>query len=90
MEYWTRVKFDVTSFEVFCSLAWALIPYEKRKVMEKKSQPFIFIGYYEDVKAYRIFGPTSKEFLFQRDVYFGEHNNMSLSCSLSLTFIFDN
>ena len=40
--------------------------------MERKSQHLIFVGYCEDVKAYKLFDPDSKEFLFQRDVQFDE------------------
>jgi len=32
--------------------------------MEKKIQPLIFAGYCEDVKAYRLFEPESREVLF--------------------------
>ena len=41
--------------------------------MEKKSQPLNFVGYYEDVKVYRLFDPDSKDILFRRDVHFDEH-----------------
>ena len=36
-EAWTHVMSDVSCFRVFSSLAWALIPDEKCKAMEKKS-----------------------------------------------------
>ena len=71
-EAWTHVKPDVSFFRVFCSLAWALIPSEEHKAMEKKSQPLIFVGYCEDMKEYRLFDPFSKDVLFRRDVIFDE------------------
>ena len=71
-EAWTHVDLDVSFFIVFGSLAWALIPGEKHKSMEKKSQPLIFIGHCEDMKAYRLFDPSSKDVLFIRDVIFDE------------------
>ena len=40
--------------------------------MEKKSQPLIFVGYCEDVKAYRLFDPNSIDVLFRQDVQFDE------------------
>ena len=40
--------------------------------MEKKSRPLIFVGYYEDVKAYRLFDPNSRDVLFWQDVKFDE------------------
>ena len=72
-EYWTHVKPNVSFFKVFGSLAWALIPGEKCKAMEKKSQPLIFANHCEDMKAYRLFDPSSKDVLFRRDVQFDEH-----------------
>jgi hypothetical protein len=57
-------KPDVSAFILFGSPTWALIPVEKRKAMEKKSQPLIFVGYYEDIKAYRLFEPITKEVFF--------------------------
>lgn len=71
-EAWTHVKLDVSFFRVFVSPAWALIPGEKCKAMEKKSQPLIFVGYCEDMKAYRLFDPSLKDVLFRRDVIFDE------------------
>jgi hypothetical protein len=63
-EFWSHVNSNVFTFSVFGSLAWALILDEKRKVMEKKRQALIFVGYCEDMKAYRLFDPISKDVLF--------------------------
>lgn len=57
-EAWTHVNLNVSSFIVFGSPTWALISYEKHKAMEKKSQPLIFVGYCDDMKAYRLFDPS--------------------------------
>ena len=57
-EAWTHVKLDLSSFRLFSSPTWALILDEKHKTMEKKCQPLILIGYYEDMKAYRLFDPS--------------------------------
>jgi len=78
-EAWNHVKLDVSTFRVFGSPAWALIPGEKRKDMEKRSEPLIFVGYYEDMKAFRLFDPISKDVLFQRVVHFNEHFNPTSS-----------
>ena len=63
-EAWTHVKPDVSTFHIFGSEAWAFIPNDQWKAMEKKSQPLIFVGYCEDVKAYRLFDCDSKKALF--------------------------
>ena len=68
----THVKPDVSTFYVFGSEAWAFILDASRKAMERKSWSLIFVGYYEDVKAYRLFDSDSREVLFRWDVQFDE------------------
>ena len=83
-EAWTHVKPDVSTFCVFGSEAWAFILDAQWKSIERKSQPLIFFGYYEDVKEYKLFDPNSREVLFQRDVQFDERYGASIS-NFSLT-----
>ena len=71
-EAWSHVKPDVSTFRVFGSTTYAFVPDAQRKAMERKSQPLIFVGYCENVKAYRLFDPDSREVLFRRDVQFDE------------------
>lgn len=85
-EAWNHVNPDVSFFKVFGSLEWALIPGEKWKAMEKKSQPLIFVGYYEDMKAYRLFDPSSKYVLFKRDVIYDEEFTSVSSPSFYSTY----
>ena len=82
-EAWSHVKPDVSTFKVFGSVAWALIPNEKRKALEKKSQPLIFVGYCEDMKAYRLFDPITKDVLFCRVVHVDENLQHSSKPSVS-------
>ena len=82
-ESWSHVKPYVSTFRVFGSASWALIPNEKRKALEKKSQPLIFVGYCEDMKAYRLFDPITKDVLFHRVVHFDENFQHSSEPSLS-------
>jgi hypothetical protein len=89
-EAWSHVKPDVSAFRVFGSPAWALIPVEKRKAMEKKSQPLIFVGYCEDIKAYRLFEPITKEVFFRRAVRFDEGFNTTSNPSPSSDCHVDN
>ena len=76
-EAWSKCKPRVDHFRVFGSPAWAHIPDEKRKAMEKKSEPCIFVGYCEDVKAYRLLVPGTQEVIFRRNVQIEER---SLPC----------
>ena len=72
-EAWSHVKHDVSTFRVFDSATWALIPNEKRKAMVEKSQPLFFVGYCEDMKAYRLFDLVTKDVLFHITVCFDEN-----------------
>jgi len=52
--------------------------------MEKKSQPLIFVSYYEDMKAYRLFVLITNDVLFRRDVCFDEHFKHSSGPTFSI------
>ena len=67
-EAWSHLKPDASSLWVFGSEAWAFVLDAQWEEMEQKSQPLIFVGYYEDAKAYRLFDPNSREVLFRWDV----------------------
>ncbi|KAH9292456.1 hypothetical protein KI387_042361 [Taxus chinensis] len=67
-EAWSGEKPDVSKFWVFGCKAWAFVPDDTRKTMEKKSKELIFVGHCEHVKAYRLFDPTTKDVVFRRDV----------------------
>ena len=53
--------------------AWAYIPDEKRKELRPKSEKYIFVGYFEDVKGYRLIKPHSDDVIIIRDVKFDEN-----------------
>jgi hypothetical protein len=72
-EAWTKIKQDVSHFRVFGGIAWAHIPNEKRKALQLKSEKCIFVGYYEDVKGYRLLQPHCNEIILRRDVKFDEN-----------------
>ena len=53
--------------------AWAHISDEKRKSLQPESEKCIFVGYYEDVKGYRLLQPHSHDIIIGRDVKFDEN-----------------
>lgn len=85
-ESWIHVKPDVSTFKVFGSAAWALIPNEKREALKKKSQPLIFVGYCEDMKENRLFDLVTKNVLFHRVVHFDANFQRSSEPSLSTDY----
>jgi hypothetical protein len=72
-EAWTKIKPDVSHFCVFGSVAQAHIPNEKMKYLQPKTEKCILVGYYEDVKGYRLLQPHSNEIIIRRDVKFDEN-----------------
>eukprot|EP01018_Ginkgo_biloba_P029061 Gb_03163 [translate_table: standard] len=71
-EAWSKRKPRVDHFRVFGSLAWVHIPDDAQ--MEKKSEPCIFVGYCEDVKAYRLLVLGTQEVIFRRNVQIEERS----------------
>ena len=56
---WYGKKPNVKYFRVFGSLAYYHILDELRKKLDTKSQACIFVGYYENTKAYRLYNPRT-------------------------------
>ena len=53
-------------------MAYAHIPDKLRKKLDSKGEKCIFLGYCEDSKGYRLYNPSTKNFLISRDVQFIE------------------
>lgn len=71
-EIWTGSKVDVSHFRIFGCVAYALV--QCRKKLDSKSKPYIFTGYCEESKGFRLldpFCPTGK-CVKARDVTFFE------------------
>ena len=69
---WIQHKLDVTNFRIFGSKAWARISTEKRKDFQPRSQEFLFVGYYEDSKGYKLIKLSTKKSFIERRVQFQE------------------
>ena len=72
-ERWNGTKPDVSNLRVFGCKAYAHVPDEKRKKLDKKSQKCIFVGYPKGVKGYKLFNPVTRKMLVSRDVIFVEN-----------------
>ncbi|KAL4376447.1 hypothetical protein GQ457_02G008830 [Hibiscus cannabinus] len=59
-------------FKVFGSVAYAHIPDQRRTKLEDKSKRYIFIGYDEKTKGYKLLDPISKKVVVSRDVRVNE------------------
>ena len=67
---WSRHKLDVTHFMIFGSKAWARIPTEKRKALQPQRQEFLFVGYSEDSKWYKLINLRTNKYFVERSVQF--------------------
>jgi hypothetical protein len=52
--------------------------------LQPKSEKYIFVGYYEDVKGYRLLQPHCNEIIIRRDVKFNEN---LLACEPNSVFV---
>lgn len=71
-EAWSGRKPTVSHFKVFGSVAYAHVPDQQRTKLEDKSKKYVFIGYDEKTKGYKLLEPTSKKVVVSRDVQVNE------------------
>ena len=76
-EAWSGTKTSVAHLRIFGSVSFAHIPSELKIKLDKKSEHFIFIGYSEQHKAYKLYNPVSKKVVVSRDVKFIEDKSWS-------------
>jgi transposase InsO family protein len=69
-EVWFRNKPSVAHLKVFGYDAFVHVPKEKRSKLVKKAVECIFIGYKEGMKGYKLWNPTSRRTMYNRDVVF--------------------
>jgi hypothetical protein len=62
----------VHNLKVFGYKDFSHIPKENRKKLDAKAIKCIFIGYYSEFKAYRLFDPSTHKLFVSRDVLFHE------------------
>lgn len=71
-EAWHGVKPNVSYLKVFRSIAFDLIPSHKHQKLNDKSKRCVFVGYYPETKACKLFDPITCKVVVSRDVVFHE------------------
>ncbi|KAG6457289.1 hypothetical protein O3G_MSEX010208 [Manduca sexta] len=72
-EKWSGNKVNLSNLKVFGCVAYALTPNEKRKKLDAKSKQFVFVGYCNESKGYRLIDPENpSKCVKSRDVQFLE------------------
>ena len=71
-EAWTGRVPTVGHLRVFGCKAYTHIPAEKRGKLDAKATECVFLGYYEDSKAWRLYDKSNNRIIKSRDVVFVE------------------
>lgn len=73
-EAWTGSKVDLSHLRVFGCAAYSLIPEQKRQKLDAKAKSYIFVGYSDTSKGYRLADPSDpRKVILSRNVTFIEN-----------------
>ena len=77
-EVWKGHPCDYSKLKVFGCDAYALLPKNQHSKLDPKSKVFVFVGYGDGVKGYRLWDPTAHVIIINKDVVFDEMSLMKL------------
>ncbi|KAL2251279.1 UNVERIFIED_CONTAM: Retrovirus-related Pol polyprotein from transposon TNT 1-94 [Sesamum indicum] len=80
-EAWSVYKPSVSHLRVFGSIAYMHIPNVKRTKLDNKSEKYLFIGYDQSSKGYKLHKPITGNIVISRDVEFDEEGVWEWSTS---------
>lgn len=81
-EVWSSKKPDLSHLRVFGSDAMVMVPKQKRRKWDSKSNKLKFVGYCEDTKGYRLIDVKTGKITISRDVVFFEKCQESVQLPL--------
>jgi hypothetical protein len=73
-EAWSDRRPDISRLKVFRCVAYSLIDSNERTKLDKKSEKFIFVGYSDEMKGYRLYNLETKKLIIRRDAIFDEYS----------------
>ena len=76
-ELWYGYQPNLSYLKVFGCKAHVFIPKEQRRKLDSHSFEAIFLGYSEEVKAYRLMNINTRKLIISRDVVFDEVININ-------------
>ncbi|KAK3012400.1 hypothetical protein RJ639_010565 [Escallonia herrerae] len=74
-EAWSGFKPSVSHLRIFGSIAYAHVSNEKRSKLDDKSERYVFIGYDQSSKGYKLYNPSNGMIVINRDVEFDEESS---------------
>jgi hypothetical protein len=78
-EAFTRKRPYISHLRIFGCVAYSHIPAERRK-LDPTTEKGILVGYSETSKAYKIYIPSTRKIVIQRDIKFEEERALQKSC----------
>ncbi|CAA9993736.1 unnamed protein product [Nesidiocoris tenuis] len=76
-EIWSGKKPKLSHIRIFGCKAFAHVPSDRRRKLDKRATVCIFLGYSLESKAYRLYNPANRRVFLSRDVRFSESENGS-------------
>ena len=86
-EAWTSMNHSVSHLKFFGCVAYAHVPDELRRKLDKKGQKCIFVGYSEDTKAYKLYDPVARKVIISRDVQFVENESWDGTVDINVKIV---
>ena len=71
----------------FGCVAYAHVPDELRKKLDKKGQTCIFVSYLEDTKAYKMYDIVTRKGIISRDVQFFENESWDGTVNINVNIV---
>jgi len=72
MEMWTGKLADYSRLYIFRSHVYVMYNTQEVSKLDSKSRKYVFLGYADGVKGYRLWDPTAHKVVINRDVIFAE------------------
>lgn len=72
MEMWTGKPVNYSNLHIFGSPVYVMYNAQETTKLDPKSRKYLFLGYADGVKGYRLWDPTAHKVIVSRDVIFLE------------------
>ena len=78
---------SVSHLNFFGCVAYAHVPNELRRKLDKKGQKCIFVGYSKDTKEYKLYHPITRKVIISRDVQFFENESWDGTININVKIV---
>ena len=86
-EAWTGMNHNVSHLKFFSCVAYAYVLDELRRKLDNKGHKMIFVGYFEDTKAYKLYDHVTRKLIISRDVQFVENESWDGTVEKNLNIV---